>query len=108
MADKTRRGEETRLPEHDRPEASTSSPLDPSLIAQRAYERYQQRGGEHGRDQQDWFEAERELIAAQFEQDEVESQRRGSPGPATDRTVQVLRLAIRNRALHPPSARAGR
>ena len=31
------------------------------LIARRAYERFQMRGGEHGRDQEDWFEAEREL-----------------------------------------------
>ena len=30
-------------------------------VAQRAYERFQMRGGEHGRDQEDWFEAEREL-----------------------------------------------
>jgi hypothetical protein len=30
-------------------------------IAQRAYQRFQERGGEHGRDQEDWFEAEREL-----------------------------------------------
>lgn len=30
-------------------------------IARRAYERYQQRGGEHGHDQADWYEAEREL-----------------------------------------------
>jgi hypothetical protein len=29
--------------------------------ARRAYERYQERGGEHGHDQQDWYEAEREL-----------------------------------------------
>jgi Protein of unknown function (DUF2934) len=31
------------------------------LISRRAYERFQMRGGEHGRDQDDWFEAEREL-----------------------------------------------
>jgi hypothetical protein len=31
------------------------------LTARRAYERFQIRGGEHGRDQEDWFEAEREL-----------------------------------------------
>jgi hypothetical protein len=31
------------------------------LIAQRAYERFVTRGGEHGHDQEDWFEAEREL-----------------------------------------------
>jgi hypothetical protein len=29
-------------------------------IAQRAYERYEARGREDGRDQEDWFEAERE------------------------------------------------
>lgn len=34
---------------------------DPDRIAQRAYERYTARGGEEGRDQEDWFEAEREL-----------------------------------------------
>jgi hypothetical protein len=30
-------------------------------IAKRAYERYQQRGGHHGSDQDDWYAAEREL-----------------------------------------------
>lgn len=30
-------------------------------IARRAYERFEARGREHGRDQEDWFEAEREL-----------------------------------------------
>jgi hypothetical protein len=30
-------------------------------IARRAYERYQQRGGEHGHDKEDWYEAEREV-----------------------------------------------
>jgi hypothetical protein len=30
-------------------------------IRQRAYERYQERGGEHGRDTDDWFEAERDV-----------------------------------------------
>ncbi len=33
----------------------------PESIAQRAYERFRMRGGEHGHDQEDWFEAEREL-----------------------------------------------
>src|ERR1700758_2130257 len=32
-----------------------------SLIAQRAYEIYQSRGGEHGYDQDDWFRAEGEI-----------------------------------------------
>lgn len=30
-------------------------------IRQRAYERFRERGGEHGRDCDDWLEAEREL-----------------------------------------------
>ena len=30
-------------------------------VADRAYEFYQARGGEHGRDWEDWFEAERQL-----------------------------------------------
>jgi hypothetical protein len=43
--------------------------IDRTLIARRAYERYQQRGDEHGRDLHDWYEAERELIAAQHEEE---------------------------------------
>jgi hypothetical protein len=31
-----------------------------SPTARRAYERYLARGAEHGRDQEDWYEAERE------------------------------------------------
>ena len=30
-------------------------------ISRRAHERYQERGGQHGDDQSDWFEAEREV-----------------------------------------------
>jgi HSP20 family molecular chaperone IbpA len=33
-----------------------------SLIAQRAYEIYESRGGEHGYDQDDWFTAEGEIL----------------------------------------------
>ena len=33
-------------------------------IARRAYELFLQRGGEHGRDRDDWLSAERELLAA--------------------------------------------
>ena len=32
-------------------------------IAQTAYELFQQRGGAHGQDQEDWFEAERIIRA---------------------------------------------
>jgi hypothetical protein len=36
-------------------------------IARRAYERFEQRGREHGRDLEDWLEAERELGSRQGE-----------------------------------------
>jgi hypothetical protein len=31
-------------------------------VARRAYQRFEERGGEHGRDIDDWLEAERELM----------------------------------------------
>jgi hypothetical protein len=44
-------------------EASIQESTRPSedRIRQRAYERYQERGGDHGRDTDDWLEAEREV-----------------------------------------------
>jgi HSP20 family molecular chaperone IbpA len=33
-----------------------------ALIAERAYEIYQSRGGEHGSDQDDWFKAEKDVL----------------------------------------------
>lgn len=44
----------------DSPEGSTEARSDQNLIARRAYAIYQERGGEHGRDLDDWLEAERE------------------------------------------------
>jgi hypothetical protein len=44
--------------------SSTSNHIDPERVAQRAYELFQMRGGEGGRDQEDWFAAERELKGA--------------------------------------------
>ena len=41
---------------------TSPKPADADRIAQRAYERYEARGREDGHDQQDWFEAERELL----------------------------------------------
>jgi hypothetical protein len=32
-------------------------------IAQRAYELWQQRGGDHGNDRADWLQAEQEIVA---------------------------------------------
>jgi hypothetical protein len=48
--------------QEDRPTPQfTESRPEADRIAQRAYERYEARGRENGRDQDDWFEAEREL-----------------------------------------------
>jgi hypothetical protein len=44
-----------------------SRDLPPEQIARRAYERFEARGGEHGRDQEDWFSAEQELRGARGE-----------------------------------------
>jgi hypothetical protein len=41
--------------------AAKTSRIDPGKVAQRAYERYQERGGQHGGDQDDWYAAERDL-----------------------------------------------
>ena len=79
MADELRGGGDTRL-RHDNnastvtwrlrtASASQAFSIEPDLAARRASDRSRMHGGEHGRDQQDWFEAERELIAAQFEQE---------------------------------------
>jgi hypothetical protein len=43
----------THAPEHGADRAES--------VARRAYERFQMRGGEHGRDQDDWLAAEEEL-----------------------------------------------
>jgi hypothetical protein len=40
---------------------SGAQPVDRDRVAQRAYELYLARGGDHGRDQDDWYAAEREL-----------------------------------------------
>lgn len=44
--------------------SSASNQIDSERVAQRAYELFQMRGGEAGRDQEDWFAAERELKGA--------------------------------------------
>lgn len=44
----------------DSPEGSTEARSNQDLIARLAYAIYQERGGEHGRDLDDWLEAERE------------------------------------------------
>ncbi|HEX5475471.1 MAG TPA: DUF2934 domain-containing protein [Vicinamibacterales bacterium] len=50
-----------------RPDNGSTTPpghpaVDRDRIARRAYELYLRRGGDHGRDQDDWYDAERELV----------------------------------------------
>jgi hypothetical protein len=47
----------------DVPPADHQRAADTEAIAKRAYERFEQRGREHGRDLEDWLDAERELRA---------------------------------------------
>ena len=51
-------------------------------IARRAHELHVQRGGEHGRDVEDWLRAERELSDEPV------------PGPAKARAAQASRQAV--------------
>ena len=44
-----------------RTDEGAATVVDVHRVRQRAYERFQMRGGEPGHDQEDWFEAEREL-----------------------------------------------
>ena len=51
------------------------STADDGAVARRAYRRFEERGYEHGRDMEDWLEAEREL--RQSEQAGRDSERSG-------------------------------
>ena len=56
-------------------------------ISRRAYRRFEERGGSHGNDQDDWFEAEREVRNQQPQTSQPESaarpRRSGEPGSGT-------------------------
>ena len=52
-------------------------------IARRARQLYEARGGEHGRDLEDWLAAERE-IDAQIEREEREEKEQNRKMPSTD------------------------
>ena len=47
--------------EHPERPSGAAGSVSPERIAQRAYEIYRERGGQHGRDTDDWFRAETEL-----------------------------------------------
>ena len=52
----------SKEPTRSKPPVSGMSFPTHALIARRAYELFLQRGGEHGRDLEDWLTAERELL----------------------------------------------
>ena len=56
-----RRTEHYTAPAHDMRNPSRPAPVTDRDIARRAYELYEQRGGEHGRDLDDWLLAENRL-----------------------------------------------
>ena len=77
-----RTNQESQIPIDDSPTAMAASGIPNVLdglaieltheqIAVRAYQLYADRGGEHGHDLQDWFQAEREL--KQFLREAVET-----------------------------------
>ncbi|CAN5818696.1 hypothetical protein BH24ACI4_BH24ACI4_13370 [soil metagenome] len=43
------------------PADATPSEVNQEEVARRAHDRFRERGGQHGQDQADWFEAEREV-----------------------------------------------
>jgi hypothetical protein len=60
---KTKESPKKVLPAASRPSSKDAHSPTPELIAAKAYELWQRRGCMHGTDQQDWFEAETELLA---------------------------------------------
>lgn len=67
---------------------TTGHPPTYEAIAQRAYERYCERGGQDGDDLLDWFEAERELSEA------AGAARRQAPARVEHRKPQPARAAL--------------
>lgn len=69
MAEQRRPQRDDRTNEAGRPASSqpagreSDRPINSDDISARAYELYEERGGEHGRDWDDWLQAERELQA---------------------------------------------
>jgi hypothetical protein len=51
----------TRGPQTSGPSFPGNSDAGDDAVARRAYQRFEERGAEHGRDMDDWLEAEREL-----------------------------------------------
>jgi hypothetical protein len=58
-------------------------------VERRAFELYEQRGGEHGHDWDDWLEAEREIRGAEAQSGSTESARSTPSRRRVDRNSEV-------------------
>jgi hypothetical protein len=63
MPKSNRRTPALRRRRDDVPTTAVDMAVDAESIARRAYERFERRGRKHGRDLEDWLDAERELRA---------------------------------------------
>ena len=63
MQQSRRHADQSRKRGHELSEPSPTgqSGMGDDVVARRAYQRFEERGYEHGRDMDDWLEAEREL-----------------------------------------------
>ena len=63
MQQSRRSADQSRKREHEPSEPSGTGTIGAGddAVARRAYQRFEERGYEHGRDMDDWLEAEREL-----------------------------------------------
>ena len=63
MQQSRRHADQSRKREHESGESFSTGQTGPGddAVARRAYQRFEERGYEHGRDMEDWLEAEREL-----------------------------------------------
>jgi hypothetical protein len=55
-------------------------------ISERAYNKFMQRGGEHGHDVEDWIEAEKEVL---------DSLRKSSTSKSTRKTTKTVKKSAR-------------
>ena len=59
-------------------------------IASRAYEIYEDRGGQHGRDLDDWLQAETDVVAEAAQQQKISPERMQPSGAKSARASQPV------------------
>ena len=85
--------------------ASTLNPEEVrEKIAVRAYEIYEDRGGQHGRDLEDWLRAEEEVIAQAVEDQPHFSRKQPISIQSTDESARAPQESTRGRRPKPSAA----